>query len=106
MSEQDSTRPDPPPGLPDHDPAGTTFPRIPLPSSADVPALMRERHDEVADTSYEEGALDALAAVARALRADRGPEVLGLLRLLGYSPQRVGEVIVKLDRLGDSGGQQ
>ncbi len=55
------------------------------------------------DGSYEAGARDALQAVAKALRADRGPEVLGLTRLLDYSPERVNEVLVKLDRLGSVG---
>jgi hypothetical protein len=30
---------------PDHDPTGTTFPRIPLPDSADVPPEIVDRHD-------------------------------------------------------------
>jgi hypothetical protein len=105
----DEQHPSPNDRAPTHDPAASSMPRIPIPDSADVPEVVRERHDEAGDValddSYEQGARDGLQAVARALRAGHGPEILGLVRLLECSPQRVNEILVKLDRLAEGGEQ-
>lgn len=34
------------PNVPDHDPAASSMPRIPLPQSAGVPEVVRDRYDE------------------------------------------------------------
>lgn len=102
MDRQDSS-------VPDHDPATSSMPRIPIPDSADVPAVVRERYDEAdalmanvdryAASERQAGALDVALRIVQALRADLGPEVLGTPRRLEYQPGRIGEVLAALDQL-------
>ncbi len=86
---------------PDHDPAGTSFPRW---ERTTVPAFKRQVDaiGRMASTEYERGALDMGLRVLRALEAGRGPEVLGTLRALTYrSPDHVDAVLRSLDALTD-----
>jgi hypothetical protein len=103
MSKADSTAPG---GIPDHDPAGTTFPRIPLPVSAD-PAL--QRYDE-ADDAYEhgrrDGACNALRRVERALRWCTAAEVRATLQALRQGPDHLHAVLASLDDLADDAVQR
>jgi len=85
LAPQHSTRPGTPAGIPEADPAASSMPHIPIPDSADVPEVVRERHDEAAlawraGIVYvnEHGGVDRTAplpiVIVDQAAAERGPE--------------------------------
>jgi alkylhydroperoxidase/carboxymuconolactone decarboxylase family protein YurZ len=98
MSEQDSTRPDPPPGHPDHDPAATGFP--------DVRAIPRgERQvgavSRLVTQQRDDAGREALMTVRRALH--HGVTIVELATVLDHLTN--GTVAACLQALEDLGNQ-
>jgi adenine-specific DNA methylase len=102
MDRQDSS-------VPDHDPVASGPGRIPLPDSADVRLVMRERYDEpvsdraghdrarveltrqvfsLADSEYERGLRDAFEAVLDQLKRQGPVYVMTLLDEMDRAPAR------------------
>jgi hypothetical protein len=107
----------PNPNVPDHDPvasgSGAHYRSIapapiPIPDSADVPDVMRERYD--LDDPYElgrrDGAANALHRVERALRWCTAAEVRATLQPLRQTPDHLDAVLRSLDDLADDAVQR
>lgn len=86
--------------VPDADPAASSFPRVPLPDSADIPEAILQRYDEVeegCDHDVRQALLQVLAVLDR---GDLVPELTGSLRPLEcHGPGFVHVVLRSLDDL-------